>query len=407
MSLSTLQERALLLPFCFFLFFVFFFLSSFLFFFGRALFFGVYLLEKKKKREKREKREEKKRKEQRCTFSFFVENPFLISLLDLQYLFFSFFSITLSPNYSTNPLPPPTTPPTTITMGSCNSSETDVETSRKNREIDKTLRHDKQVLSRTIRILLLGSGESGKSTFFKQMRILFMNGISENEISVYRNIVYSNIILAIRTLTFAASKLGFTLLPENQPRAAFFTEPLVPGAKLVLDEKLGGDVSALWADPAIQSAFAESHRFQLADSTAYFMENFESISSPGYVPSLDDILHCRSKTVGICEIAFDVEDAHFKMVIFFLFFFCFLFPLFVLFPFSSNSFLLLFSNLSKKVDVGGQRSERTKWIYCFEDVTAILFFVALSEYNLALFEDASGIYLSFSLFLSLFSLSLS
>mmetsp|Transcript_31075 Transcript_31075/g.48451 ORF Transcript_31075/g.48451 Transcript_31075/m.48451 type:complete len:357 (-) Transcript_31075:160-1230(-) len=239
-------------------------------------------------------------------------------------------------------------------MGACSSNDNDSESSKKNREIDKALRHDKQVLSRTIRILLLGSGESGKSTFFKQMRILFMNGISENEISVYRNIVYSNIILAIRTLTFAAGKLGFQLKPENQPRAAFFTEPLVPGAKLVLDEKLGADVAALWADPAIQSAFAESHRFQLADSTEYFMQNFDSISAEGYVPSLDDILHCRSKTVGICEIAFDQEDAHFKMV-----------------------------------DVGGQRSERTKWIYCFEDVTAILFFVALSEYNLALFEDAS------------------
>ena len=39
------------------------------------------------------------------------------------------------------------------------------------------------------------------------------------------------------------------------------------------------------------------------------------------------------------------------------------------------------------VDVGGQRSERKKWIHCFEDVTAILFFVALSAYDLGLRED--------------------
>jgi len=32
-------------------------------------------------------------------------------------------------------------------------------------------------------------------------------------------------------------------------------------------------------------------------------------------------------------------------------------------------------------DVGGQRSERKKWIHCFEDVTAIIFIVALSEYD--------------------------
>ena len=39
------------------------------------------------------------------------------------------------------------------------------------------------------------------------------------------------------------------------------------------------------------------------------------------------------------------------------------------------------------MDVGGQRSERKKWIHCFADVTAIIFCVALSEYDLVLAED--------------------
>lgn len=48
-------------------------------------------------------------------------------------------------------------------------------------------------------------------------------------------------------------------------------------------------------------------------------------------------------------------------------------------------------------DVGGQRSERKKWIHCFEAVTSIIFCVALSEYDQVLLE-ASG---TVSLFLAI------
>lgn len=40
-------------------------------------------------------------------------------------------------------------------------------------------------------------------------------------------------------------------------------------------------------------------------------------------------------------------------------------------------------------DVGGQRNERKKWIHCFDNVTAVIFVAALSEYDQSLFEDAS------------------
>ena len=50
-------------------------------------------------------------------------------------------------------------------------------------------------------------------------------------------------------------------------------------------------------------------------------------------------------------------------------------------------FNLLFSIFCRMFDVGGQRSERKKWIHCFEGVTAIIFIVAMSEYDLTLAED--------------------
>ena len=45
----------------------------------------------------------------------------------------------------------------------------------------------------------------------------------------------------------------------------------------------------------------------------------------------------------------------------------------------------------RMVDVGGQRSERRKWIHCFENVTSIMFLVALSEYDQVLFESENEV----------------
>lgn len=56
------------------------------------------------------------------------------------------------------------------------------------------------------------------------------------------------------------------------------------------------------------------------------------------------------------------------------------------------------------VDVGGQRSERRKWIHCFENVTSIIFLVALSEYDQILFESENEVSIAmlfFSLICSL------
>ena len=39
------------------------------------------------------------------------------------------------------------------------------------------------------------------------------------------------------------------------------------------------------------------------------------------------------------------------------------------------------------IDVGGQRSERKKWLHCFDNVNAVLFIVAMSDYDQTLKED--------------------
>lgn len=54
------------------------------------------------------------------------------------------------------------------------------------------------------------------------------------------------------------------------------------------------------------------------------------------------------------------------------------------------------------VDVGGQRSERRKWIHCFENVTSIMFLVALSEYDQVLVECDNEVFVFIIYFIILF-----
>eukprot|EP00475_Leptophrys_vorax_P040142 TRINITY_DN7400_c0_g1_i6.p1 TRINITY_DN7400_c0_g1~~TRINITY_DN7400_c0_g1_i6.p1 ORF type:complete len:294 (-),score=72.34 TRINITY_DN7400_c0_g1_i6:1721-2602(-) len=108
----------------------------------------------------------------------------------------------------------------------------------------------------------------------------------------------------------------------------------------------------LWADKGIQATFGLRSNFQLLDSAEYYFGRMDVIAQPDYIPTEADVLRTRVKTTGIVETEFTIMDSRFKMF-----------------------------------DVGGQRSERKKWINCFDDVTAIIFVAALSEYDQVLEED--------------------
>lgn len=46
-----------------------------------------------------------------------------------------------------------------------------------------------------------------------------------------------------------------------------------------------------------------------------------------------------------------------------------------------------FPLMGRMFDVGGQRSERRRWVHCFEGVTCVIFCGALNEYDMMLVED--------------------
>lgn len=70
-----------------------------------------------------------------------------------------------------------------------------------NKQIEEQLQKDKQLLRATHRLLLLGAGESGKSTIVKQMRILHISGFNEKEkkekISDIRRNVRDSIVVSL------------------------------------------------------------------------------------------------------------------------------------------------------------------------------------------------------------------
>eukprot|EP01100_Stratorugosa_tubuloviscum_P014956 TRINITY_DN82_c1_g2_i1.p1 TRINITY_DN82_c1_g2~~TRINITY_DN82_c1_g2_i1.p1 ORF type:complete len:352 (-),score=139.41 TRINITY_DN82_c1_g2_i1:72-1127(-) len=235
-------------------------------------------------------------------------------------------------------------------MGLCGSAPVKQTDTSKN--IDQAISKARIKLDNEVKLLLLGAGESGKSTFAKQIKIIHLKGFSLEERSSYKPIIFNNAISSMRCLIAAARDFNLELNDASKRATTSVTAGSEDCFAGELTPELANDIKILWSDTAIRETFSRSAEIQLLDSAPYFFEKIDELSAPGYVPEEKDIVRSRSKTTGIVEIEFDLENVHFKMV-----------------------------------DVGGQRSERKKWMHCFQDVTAVLFCVALSEYDLKLYED--------------------
>ncbi|KAG7098035.1 Guanine nucleotide-binding protein subunit alpha [Marasmius oreades] len=239
-------------------------------------------------------------------------------------------------------------------MGCVQSSGIDEEAKARNDEIENQLKRDRLMAKNEIKMLLLGAGESGKSTVLKQMKLIHHGGYNEQERESYKEIIYSNTIQSMRAILDALPQLDLSLTPQNDARRA-----VVLGLPVQIEaDNLPNDVSdairSLWMDPGVREAVRRSREFQLNDSAVYYFNSIDRMAAIGYLPTDQDILRSRVKTTGITETTFKVGELTYKLF-----------------------------------DVGGQRSERKKWIHCFENVTALVFLVSLSEYDQMLYEDES------------------
>ncbi|KAK4299699.1 hypothetical protein Pmani_028033 [Petrolisthes manimaculis] len=234
----------------------------------------------------------------------------------------------------------------------CCLSEEAKEQKRINQEIERQLRKDKRDARRELKLLLLGTGESGKSTFIKQMRIIHGAGYSDEDKRGFIKLVFQNIFMAMQSMIRAMELLQISYGDAANVEHADLVRSVDYESVTTFEEPFVCAMKSLWQDAGIQHCYDRRREYQLTDSAKYYLTDLERIAAKDYVSTLQDILRVRAPTTGIIEYPFDLEEIRFRMV-----------------------------------DVGGQRSERRKWIHCFENVTSIIFLVALSEYDQILFES--------------------
>ena len=234
-------------------------------------------------------------------------------------------------------------------MGACGSSMTpeEREAKRRSRALERRMSLDNNVEEEKIKLLLPGAGESGKSTIFKQMRIMYGDKMGEKELKTFVSIVHSNCLSSMVLAVNSAPDIAAVVeddVSADKIKGLDYTSEYTP--------EIASAIKNLWADPGIKKVFENKAKFQLNDSAEYWFENLDRISAPDYVPSQQDVLRTRVRTSGIVENSYTIDGVPFVMY-----------------------------------DVGGQRNERKKWIHCFDAVTAIIFVASISEYNQVLFED--------------------
>ncbi|KAJ3435578.1 guanine nucleotide-binding protein g(o) subunit alpha [Anaeramoeba flamelloides] len=234
-------------------------------------------------------------------------------------------------------------------MGNCCTG--DEKENLNSSSIDKKLKRLKVQIDNEIKILLLGTGDSGKSTVVKQMRLINNMDFDQEEREEFVETIRLNVIQNTKSLVYAMESLGVEYSSEKIQQIGESIKKLPPMVS-ILEEESVDKIKTLWSDKGIQEIWERRSEYQINDTAPFYFDRIDEIAKSDYLPNNQDILHLRVKTTGIMETQFESSELGFRMF-----------------------------------DVGGQRNERKKWIHCFQDVTALIFCVSMSEYDQTLYED--------------------
>ncbi|CAD6186794.1 unnamed protein product [Caenorhabditis auriculariae] len=224
-----------------------------------------------------------------------------------------------------------------------------------NRKIEAEI--EKAKANKTLKLLLLGPGESGKSTTIKQIKIIHDSGFSDNERIVRRYGIYLNLLEGLEEIhkTAIANNLQYarTQTYKYASDIKIFLEEIKKSEKY-FPQLVCEEISKYLEDPTVISVLNDQAHYHIDDSTLYFVQNLKRITVYDFIPSDEDILRSRVPTSGVVQYSIMLKNFRFSIF-----------------------------------DVGGQRAQRRKWLHVFDDVHAILFITSLSEYDQMLREDST------------------
>jgi len=239
-------------------------------------------------------------------------------------------------------------------MGCCSSDETKKKSNAVGRELAREKKADQSVK----KLLFLGSGGSGKSTLFKQLRSLHGAGFGDKDRLQFKEHIFAQITEQMR-LVLECIEMVNEEQEEDEKGLELSSEGEDAKLKLLghatstqLTPEIAEVIKTLWKEEAVKQIYDQRALMKIEDSSAYFWNSVDRVVDGGFIPNDRDILLVRYRTTGVIEQKFEMRR-----------------------------------NMFHVFDVGGQKSERKKWIHCFEMVTAVIFVASLSCYDEVMFED--------------------
>eukprot|EP01084_Bolivina_argentea_P155111 270337_1 len=220
-------------------------------------------------------------------------------------------------------------------------------------EVSKEINGDRDRAAKIQKLLFLGSGGSGKSTFFKQLTQIHGGGFQDDEFNSASKHIQDSVVVLMKNI------LNTFKSPENDEFKADLPSELLEAAKRVSNlsseqplSVVVDDIEQLWCHRTIKDAYSSRTNLGIADSAPHFLDDLDRIKDRYYRPTPEDILLAKIPTTGIRDRKFTIKGSIFSIF-----------------------------------DVGEQNSQINKWIHMFDVIHGVLFVASLSCYDQNLYEE--------------------